>query len=135
MWRPVPSHPGYEASTWGRVRNARTGHVLRPQRCAKGYVKVHLGRAKQERVHVLVCEAFHGPRPPAHDADHRDWDKTNNTPANLRWLPSVLNCARQYRYRHAGRWVEEDTARPDDWTPLSPEQDAALDQQLAAAGW
>lgn len=43
-------------------------------------------------VHLLVCEAFHGPRPSkSHHAHHIDGDKVNNKASNLEW---------QHRKRH-----------------------------------
>jgi hypothetical protein len=43
-------------------------------------------------VHVLVCEAFHGPRPPGADlVAHADGDPGNNEAANLRWATHAEN--------------------------------------------
>ena len=36
MWRPIPGHPRYQASWDGRIRNATTGHVLKPQQAKSG---------------------------------------------------------------------------------------------------
>jgi len=37
-------------------------------------------------VHVLVCEAFRGLKPPGREVNHRDSNKANNAPGNLEWL-------------------------------------------------
>lgn len=80
-WRPVPSQPGYEASSLGRIRSVpraivrRNGnpmklrsYLLRPQpNGADGRHTVRpsvVGRGPQTKlVHYLVAEAFYGPRP------------------------------------------------------------------------
>jgi hypothetical protein len=45
-------------------------------------------------VHNLVLEAFAGPRPEGHEADHIDFDRANNRLENLRWLPRNKNRGR-----------------------------------------
>lgn len=53
-----------------------------------GYPMVDLrykGRHKKVAVHVLVLEAFAGPRPHGHVACHQDGSRDNNTLTNLRW--------------------------------------------------
>lgn len=135
-WRPIPSAPGYEASTLGRIRNASTGRVLRDQRNTRGYRKVHLGREQQNRlVHRLVCEAFHGPAPTGGEhADHIDFDRTNNRPDNLRWLAAAANLGRTL-VRVRGGWQMDGDALEDDGARLTDEQRAQLDSELAARGW
>lgn len=36
-------------------------------------------------VHVVVCETFHGPRPPGMEAAHTNGDKVDNRASNLSW--------------------------------------------------
>lgn len=138
QWRAVVGFDRYQVSSLGRVRNARTGKVLVlvPQK-GNGYLKVHLGRAGQNRlVNRLVCEAFHGtpPTPTAH-ADHRDFDRTNNAASNLRWLPSAINIGRQMR-RINGGWVcAADEEPPEDHVPLTDTERVALDLAAQAVGW
>lgn len=53
-----------------------------------GYLKVRLhrlGMRPTRPVHVLVCVAFHGPRPAKADVRHCDGDKFNNAATNLTW--------------------------------------------------
>lgn len=41
---------------------------------------------RTRKVHQLVCEAFHGPKPfPEAVVIHKDEDAHNNTPMNLKW--------------------------------------------------
>ena len=125
-WRPVPGHTGYDVSCLGRVRNAATGRVLRPHSDRDGYQRLHLGRGYRRYVHQLVAAAWHGPCPPGHEVDHEDFTRANNTPGNLRYMPKVAN---------AFRWAAKHQEPPPDHAPLTPDEEAELDAQLAAAGW
>jgi hypothetical protein len=107
-WRSVVGWEGfYEVSNLGRVKTApRTiplhgGQKRIPERVRKlqltrdGYPCVGLsgvGKWTLKKVHQLVCEAFHGPRPsPSHQAAHNDGVRTNNAASNLRWATAAEN--------------------------------------------
>jgi hypothetical protein len=68
-----------------------TEPVLGVKRAAKkGAAHVYLGlwtrRFGNMKVHQLVCEAFHGPKPfDRAVVIHRDEDALNNKPCNLKW--------------------------------------------------
>ena len=48
--------------------------------------------ASSVRVHQVVCTAFHGPAPyPEMVVDHRDANRCNNRPENLRWVTRLEN--------------------------------------------
>lgn len=108
-WRPIPSAGGFyevsslgrvrsvdrqieQASKWGRpcIRRLR-GCILRPCREPSGYLGVHLGRSRKERVHELVAEAFIGPRPPGHHTRHGKLGVSINWPANLSYGTAAQN--------------------------------------------
>lgn len=103
-WRPVEGWP-YEVSNLGRLRRSidsppshatRPGRVLSPGPDGTGYKQAMLYRTGGERrrvhVHVLVCTAFHGPRPgPKYEVAHWDGDRTNNELGNLRWATQKEN--------------------------------------------
>lgn len=89
FWRPVRRHPGYEASSLGRVRSVpRTlrdgrqhgGQILAAAPDKDGYLRVKLGR-KPVPVHVAVLLAFAGPP----EGRHLNGDHLDNTPGNLAW--------------------------------------------------
>lgn len=91
-WRPVLGWP-YEVSDQGEVRRtgaafgAVVGRILRAKRL-NGYCMVKLvdgGRRRDVAIHVLVCEAFHGPRPEGHEARHLDGTRDGNAATNLAW--------------------------------------------------
>lgn len=122
IWRPVAGYEGiYEVSSRGRVRSLDResrcimggrpvakrlrGKVLRQFSDKNGYPQVGLcGRT--ESVHRIVCRAFHGPKPSeGHEVAHRDGDKHNNRPSNLRWATDKENSAD--RLRHGTHCVGE----------------------------
>jgi len=91
QWRQIPSEPNYEASTLGRIRrgvagpNTRVGRCLKPQE-DRGYFFVctsHAGVVRRRPVHILVAEAFNGPRPAGLVARHLDGNSANNKPSNI----------------------------------------------------
>ena len=109
IWRPVPSEPGVLASSFGRVLlqpcyaplpnggyriyrpRPREGQLSRAKKGAAHsfrllMVKREGGGQRPRKVHQLVCEAFHGPKPfDAAVVLHLDENSMNNRPENLRW--------------------------------------------------
>jgi len=81
----------WEVSNLGRVRNKKTGHVLKPY--WRKYLM--LGQAPpRHRLHRLVAIAFIGPAPTDMDdptVDHIDGDSSNNVARNLQWMSRVEN--------------------------------------------
>lgn len=87
-WRTIPGFPHYEASSEGRVRNVRTGCILRPGTKPAGYQHVSLsdnGRMRAINVHSLVLSAFIGPRPDGSECRHLNSEPSDNRLANLAW--------------------------------------------------
>lgn len=105
IWKPVPSKPGIEASSWGRIKvlpqtrpmpnggirtyetkptyGIDTKASKQARHLYKGYFSRKYGNLK---IHRLVCEAFHGPAPfDKAVVIHLDEDGLNNKPANLKW--------------------------------------------------
>lgn len=89
-WKPLFYYDNYEVSNTGKVRNKKTGRILKTSVSNSGYTMVCLsknGRIKSMSVHRLVMETFN---PVQHmdelHINHIDWDKTNNNIDNLEWL-------------------------------------------------
>lgn len=104
-WRPV-KRGFYEVTRTGRVRRAiggkgaRLGKDLTVFIATTGYPIVNLcidGKPSTERVHVMVAEAFIGPRPLGMQINHKDGNKKNPLPENLEYVTQAENAA------HAGR--------------------------------
>jgi hypothetical protein len=100
VWHGIGwARPGYEVSSWGRVRSRwgkgkrRLGNqwmFLRDCRAGKTEhrclgIKSKDGKSKGVSVHRLVIEAFSGPPPENMECRHLDGDATNNHIRNLRW--------------------------------------------------
>ena len=91
-WKPIPGFDGYEASSAVRIRSVDRqlsdgrragGVVLVATEDDNGYLQVTLslaGKPRTIRVHVLVCTAFHGPRPRNREVRHLDGVKVNCRP-------------------------------------------------------
>ena len=95
-WKPVVGWEGfYEVSDWGRVRRIVGQHR------SGGYPAVTLsipGRpTKRIRVHLLVLEAFRGPRPYRCEALHGNDIAYDNRAVNLRWGSRRENLADRRR--------------------------------------
>lgn len=94
-WAACHEHDGYQVSSWGRVRNAATGRLLRLQTHSRGYRMVNLGSGRRNRlVHRLVAFAHLG-QPPRdglkYQVDHRNFDRRWNGVRNLRWMKATDN--------------------------------------------
>lgn len=84
-WRPVGRDPRYAVSSLGRVRGP-SGRILRPNMADGKYAQVRLGaKSTWKSVHILMLEAFVGPRPPQCECRHLDGNPRNNTISNLAW--------------------------------------------------
>lgn len=109
-WRPVAGASGYEVSSLGRVRSIdrivyttsslgrryprqHHGKVLKtstlppPLMPYKQLVLTYDNGARRTRtVHILVCEAFRGPKPTqAHEVRHLNGNPRDNRATNLKW--------------------------------------------------
>ena len=94
IWRPSLRFPKYEASSLGRIRNIKTGHILRPYRMRNGYLQVNLC-ATSVTAHTIVLEAFAGPRPKGYQASHLNGDRADNRAENLVWETATENNRRK----------------------------------------
>lgn len=113
-WRPIPGHPGYEASSEGEIRSVervvtyvngrqrRFPSVVLKTRMGHHYPVVAIGTGGRYRgshpVHQLVAAAFHGVRPDGMHACHNDGNIWNNRPSNLRWDTPSENVWDQVRH-------------------------------------
>lgn len=118
--KALPSHPAYSADERG-VIYGKTGKPLRLFAGTGGYLRFTTydkGRWQQVSVHVMVCEAFHGPRPAGFQAAHHNGVRTDNRSSNLAWKTSQQNEAdkvdhdvRAWGERHGMHKLKEEQVR------------------------
>lgn len=101
LWRRIPSFPGYSASSLGRIA-VRGEKILRACISTSGYERYTIkrnGKSVSVTGHILVCEAFHGPKPTSkHEVRHLDGSKINNIPMNLKWGTRKENVADKFNH-------------------------------------
>ncbi len=122
-WRAIPDFPGYEASSTGMIRRGsesshgqskpHVGNVLKAHPQPNGdYLTVHLYRDAMRftvNVHVLVCSAFNGSAPTSiHEVAHWNNNRTDNRPANLRWVTRAENHHDKIRHGTSHRGWKRD---------------------------
>lgn len=133
-WRPVVGYEGsYEVSDQGRVRSVdryrpgygglkfNRGRVLKPvmQRDGRPQVTLRGGeKGASIRVHLLVAEAFLGPRPEGLHVCHFNGDPSDNRLTNLRYDTKSAN--ELDKRRHGTHHNAVKTHCPQDH-PYSPE--------------
>lgn len=131
-WRPVVGFEGcYEVSDRGRVRSldravmckngqyVRTlrGQLMKPHRGSSTADHLRVGLTRDRRkfsgllVHVLVLEAYVGPRPPGMFGCHNDDDPFNNHLGNLRWDTPLSNVEDMNRLGNNGFMKRETCPR------------------------
>lgn len=99
-WKPIAGWP-YSVSDTGKVRNDRTGFILKGNANQKGYLLVDLKTPRARKcitVHSLVALEFLGARPSVkHQINHIDGDKTNNSASNLEYVTPSQNVAHAFK--------------------------------------
>lgn len=94
-WKPITctDNVKYEVSSEGKVRNLKTGRILKPFYSTNGYARVNLTSAYNDKtkqtmklVHRLVAQAFIPNLKNLSDVNHKDEIKTNNNLDNLEWI-------------------------------------------------
>lgn len=93
-----------------------SGRALRPFRDKNGYLRINTysaGKWRQHAVHVLVCEAFHGPRPEGLLATHRNGVKSDCRAVNLAWRTRRENEADKVWHGTARRGESHSMAKLD----------------------
>lgn len=96
IWKQIDGYPNYEVSDQGRVRNIKTGNILKPAFIGSGkhYLGVSLcqnGQKKTCRLHRLVAEAFISNPMGLPQINHRNENTTDNRASNLEWCDAKYN--------------------------------------------
>lgn len=102
-WALITAFPNYEVSNCGRVRNIKTGRVLKPGTQNFGHKNVLLcisGQIFDCSVHRLVLQTFVGPCPQGMECRHLDGNPANNHVDNLKWGTHKENMQDTIRHGH-----------------------------------
>jgi hypothetical protein len=91
-WKKTIHNNLYSVSNLGRVRNDKTGRILKPRPDNKGYCRANL-QGKDFKVHRLVAECFIPNGDPENkvQVNHIDGIKSNNKVVNLEWCDNKYN--------------------------------------------
>lgn len=130
-WKKIDGFDRYSVSSFGRVRNDKTGKHLKsfPRGYKNEYRGVDLykdGRRCPNLVHRLVADAFLPPPGPGQDeVNHIDVDPTNNRVENLEWCTRAENEAHKQFMRMTDPFVGtgDDDKPIEDKTYEIPERD------------
>lgn len=88
-WLSLSTHPLYEVSKEGQVRNAATGKILAGGTDRDGYSFVLVsqgGERKNLKVHRLVALVWLPSESQKTYVQHVDGNRKNNSASNLRWV-------------------------------------------------
>jgi hypothetical protein len=88
FWHRTKPFPGATFDKWRWAINLDAPPRVMSAKCRDGYSVVSMrrhGKFKMEFVHLLVLEAFIGPRPEGLQGRHLNDDKSNNRLSNLAW--------------------------------------------------
>lgn len=133
-WKRIPGYEGiYSVSDTGCIKSharqvslGASGYtrqtktrILKPSSNSSGYHFVCLyknGSKKFKMIHQLVALVFIGPCPDRCQINHKDGDKTNNTPGNLEYMTPGENTRHSINqlgnYRHGeNQWKHKVTER------------------------
>lgn len=121
-WGIISEARTYEISSDGRLRNRKTGRILKPRR-KRAYIQYAMttpGGVIHRSAHRLVALAFLEPCPECPAINHKDSNGVNNCVENLEWVTHkgnvahcILNGRRQTGDAHWTRRTPERCARGD----------------------
>ena len=100
----------YEVSNYGRVKNTKTGYILKGQADNYGYPTVSLYENKKRTtklVHRLVAITFLPNPDNLPEVNHKDENKFNNHIDNLEWCTSGYNINYGNRNEKAGKAISK----------------------------
>ena len=88
QWKVIEDFPTYEISNHGRIRNRKTGRILKTNINDKGYEIVCIrkdNRQYTKKIHKLVADAFCEKYYDDTEVTHMDFNRLNNRSDNLDW--------------------------------------------------
>lgn len=102
-WKKIDGYPNYSVSNLGKIRNDKTGRILKPNKSGgyRSYYQVWLSRGscashKRALIHRLVAEAFIPNFENKPFVNHLDGNGFNNCVSNLEWATRSENMVHSY---------------------------------------
>ena len=102
MWLPIPKHRGYEASTDGHIRNAKTLRVLKQHTGIRGYKRISIRRHTRS-VHRIIAEVFLSNPEGKEIINHKNHDRRDNRVSNLEFMTTAENNHHKRVFLPSGR--------------------------------
>lgn len=97
IWKPYKEN--YLVSNCGRIRNTKTGNLLKGRIRGDGYVEQNLSLSTGKEypmAHRVVYQMFVGPLDPTKVINHIDGNRTNNNITNLEQITQQQNVHHSY---------------------------------------
>lgn len=86
MWIKIKGKDNYSVNEMGKVRNDKSGRILKTFVKPDGYEVVQMGkRCSPQYIHRVILEAFIPNAENKPCVNHIDGNRSNNTLANLEW--------------------------------------------------
>lgn len=98
-WKQYKKIPRYEVSEDGKIRNSKTGRILKTAIDDKGYKKVSLhenGRQHTVKVGRMVADTYYDGYDNGLDVTYKDGDRSNCHYTNLEYKTRSANLRRTY---------------------------------------
>lgn len=99
-WYHIIGYSRYGANRKGEILNTVTGHITKGGMSDR-YLRVSVYKdgdvkATLQYTHDLICIGFHGPRPTGYVVLHKDNNRWNTRPSNLKWGTQSENIKQTY---------------------------------------
>jgi hypothetical protein len=107
-WKVINGYEKYEVWNKGKIKNLKTGRILKPCLNSSNYYMLNLyniNGMKTVYIHKLVSEHFINNPENKKYVDHIDNNKSNNFFTNLRWVSQTENLMNRNKWKNLKSWM------------------------------